>query len=220
VPPLWAAAALMAISMSFANGGPIETSPVHSVGEPGPEIVQRHLELVSEELVFSPGMNFMDVKATYTIFNAGASTETGYAFPVIALEYPEDEGFPGEFDPAHNIWDFSIAINGEDLPVEFIITRDSDMIISEYSIPLGLVDCYGVTSLELAGGDTSVVEVSCSIRASYEDWETTKDFFPGYEDRRFTYDLSPAANWGSGRAGSFTLTIDCRELFALVHSIL
>ncbi len=212
VPPLWAAAALMAISMSFANGGPVETSQVHSAGEPGPEFVQRDVELVSEELLLSPGMNFMDVKATYTLFNAGGSLETGYAFHVNAFEYREYH--LGEFDPAESIRDFCITLNGEELPFEFAIVRAGET-VKYYDTFLRLVNCFGVTNLELAGGDTSVVEVSCSIRASYEDWETSKDFFPGFEDRRFTYDLSPAANWGSGRAGSFTLTMDCRELFAM-----
>ncbi len=80
---------------------------------------------------------------------------------------------------------------------------------------LSLITCSYETELSLQAGDTTVVEVSYSVRATYEDWESTKDFFPGYENRRFTYDLSPAACWGNGRAGSFTFTLDCRELFAM-----
>ncbi len=69
------------VSYVHANGGPIETSQVHSAGEPGPEFVHRDVELVSEELVFSPGMNFMEVTAIYTLYNPGERLETSYAFP-------------------------------------------------------------------------------------------------------------------------------------------
>lgn len=203
------------VSVCHANGGPIETSQVHSAGEPGPEFVHRDVELVSEELVFSPGMNFMEVTAIYTLYNPGERLETSYAFPVHAMVYPEDEWYMGEFLPENNIKGFSIKQNGTELYSECSIYGDDQSVVREYGMMLSLITCSYETELSLQAGDTTVVEVSYSVRATYEDWESTKDFFPGYENRRFTYDLSPAACWGNGRAGSFTFTLDCRELFAM-----
>lgn len=206
---------LFLVSVCMANGGPVATSQVHSAGGAGPVYQQTDVELVSEELTFSPGMNFMEVSAIYTLYNAGEDLETAYSFPVHAMVYPEEEWYMGEFVPEDNIREFSIKQNGTELQSECSIHGDVQSAVREYGMMLSLDTCSYETELFFQAGDTSVVEVSYSVRATYEDWESTKDFFPGYENRRFTYDLSPAAFWGNGRAGNFTFTLDCRELFAM-----
>lgn len=214
-PPLVAFLVFSAASVAFSNGGPVATSQVHSAGGAGPVYQQTGVELVAEDLTFSPGMDFVDVTAVYTLYNPGEYLVTAYSFPVFAMVYPEEEWNMGEFVPEESILDFTIKQNGTELQSECSIYGDDQSAVREYGMTLPLMICSHVTELSLQAGDTTVVEVSYSVRATYEDWETSKEFFPGYEDRRFTYDLSPASFWGSGRAGSFTFTLDCRELFAM-----
>ncbi len=206
---------LFLVSVCMANGGPVATSQVHSAGDGDPTFQQTDVELVSEELTFSPGMDFIDVTAVYTLYNAGEPLQTGYSFPVYAMVYPEEEWYIGEFVPEDNIIGLTMKQDGIELQSECSIYGDDQSAVREYGVLMPLMICSYMTELSFQAGDTSVVEVSYSVRATYEDWETSKEFFPGREDRRFTYDLSPAAFWGSGWAGSFTFTLDCRELFAM-----
>jgi len=210
-----AASVMAAASMSYANGGPVATSQVHSTGDSGPVFQHTDVELVSEELLFSPGMDFINVTAVYTIYNSGDHLETSYAFPVYAMVYPEEDWYMNDFVPEDNIEGFSILQDGTELQSEYSVYSNDQSAVREYGMTLSLLECSYVTELSFQAGDTSVVEVNYSVRAAYEDWESSKEFFPGYEDRRFTYDLSPAAYWGNGRAGTFTFTLDCRELFAM-----
>ena len=210
-----AASVMAAASMSYANGGPVATSQVHSTGDSGPVFQHTDVELVSEELLFSPGMDFINVTAVYTIYNSGDHLETSYAFPVYAMVYPEEDWYMNDFVPEDNIEGFSIMQDGTELQSEYSVYSNDQSAVREYGMTLSLLECSYVTELSFQAGDTSVVEVNYSVRAAYEDWESSKEFFPGYEDRRFTYDLSPAAYWGNGRAGTFTFTLDCRELFAM-----
>ncbi len=214
-PPLVASLIISAASVAFSNGGPVATSQVHSAGDGDPTFQQTDVELVSEELTFSPGMDFIDVTAVYTLYNTGEPLQTGYAFPVYAMVYPEEEWYMGEFVPEDNIIGLTMKQDGMELQSECMLYGDNQSVVREYGLSLPLMVCSYVTELSFQAGDTSVIEVSYSVRATYQDWETSKEFFPGCEDRRFTYDLSPAAFWGSGRAGSFTFTLDCRELFAM-----
>ncbi|MCK5133968.1 MAG: hypothetical protein KAR40_17695, partial [Candidatus Sabulitectum sp.] len=57
------------------------------------------------------------------------------------------------------------------------------------------------------------------LRATYEDFEVTKHFLPTYANRSFVYDLRPAAWWGDGTVGIFTMTVNAEELHAMNGSI-
>ncbi|MCK5134120.1 MAG: hypothetical protein KAR40_18480 [Candidatus Sabulitectum sp.] len=59
---------LLAVSAALGNGGPFETSPVFGAGEAGPmEFVQRDVEIVSEDLKFTPGISFVKVEVTFQV---------------------------------------------------------------------------------------------------------------------------------------------------------
>ncbi|HPF31584.1 MAG TPA: hypothetical protein PK907_01080, partial [Candidatus Sabulitectum sp.] len=136
-PPLVVSLIISAASVAFSNGGPVATSQVHSAGDGDPTFQQTDVELVSEELTFSPGMDFIDVTAVYTLYNAGEPLQTGYAFPVYAMVYPEEEWNMGEFVPEENILDFSMRQNGTDLPSDFVIYGDNQSAVREYGMTLG-----------------------------------------------------------------------------------
>lgn len=123
-PPLVAFLVFSAASVAFSNGGPVATSQVHSAGGAGPAYQQTGVELVAEDLTFSPGMDFVNVTAVYTLYNPGEYLETAYSFPVYATVYPEEEWNMGEFVPEESILDFTIKQNGTELQSECSIYGD------------------------------------------------------------------------------------------------
>lgn len=211
------------VSTVLANGGPSETSPVFGSGEAGPanfvHFVHRDVEIVSEDLEFTPRINYVEVDVFYTLYNYGEDLLTGYCFPVTSMIIPEEDRYYEGFDPEHDIQNFRILRDGVELPVEFILAEQSNSTVNEYGDEILLGSHMYTTELEIPAGDTTEVEVSYSLRATYEDFITSKGFFPSYEDRRFRYDMRPAAFWGNGTVGTFTMTINAAELHALNGSM-
>ncbi len=206
---------VLSASTLLANGGPWQTSPVFGSGEAGPaNFIQRDVEIVSEFLEFTPLINFVEVNAIYTLYNYGEDLLTGYCFPVTSVILPEENWYSGEFDPNHDIQNFRIFHDGIELPITFLEAVQSTSTVNEYGYTVQAGNHMYTTELEIPAGDTTEVEVSYFLRATYEDFETTKDFFPSYEDRRFRYDMRPAAFWGNGTIGKFSMIINSAELHA------
>ena len=212
---------MVPVQLAFGNGGPIETSPVFGAGEGGPDLyVHRDVVLVSEELVFTPGISFVEVDVSYVLYNSGENLETGYCFPVTALNTPDENSYTENFNPEYDVQNFTITLNGVELPVELFLSGERESVAIPYGYSAEVSTHLYTTDLEIASGDTAVVQVSYSLRATYEDFQTTKNFFPSYEDRMFTYDLAPASWWGDGAAGSFFMVIDAGPLHTVGGTML
>lgn len=212
---------LISAQAVLANGGPIETSPVLGGGEGGPDdFIRRDVEIVSEDLTFTPKVKFVDVDVRYVLFNYGEDLETGYCFPVTAINVSGEDTYNQNINPEFDVQDFIITMNGNELPVEFFLSEERDTVRNPYGYETQVSTHLYTTHLSIASGDTAVVDVSYSIRATYEDFQTTKNFFPSYQDRIFTYDLTPASWWGRGTAGTFTMTLNTEELHAAGGSMM
>lgn len=211
---------LITVPTVHANGGPFETSPVFGSGEGAPlEFVPRDVEIVSEHLVFTPNMNFVAVDVTYTLYNYGDDLQTGYCFPVTAMIIPEEDRYSELFNPEYDVQDFRIIQDGIELPVELILTEESDTTVTDYDYETPVGTHLFTTQLAIAAGDTTEIEVTYLLRTTYEDYDDNKDFIPSYTDRSFRYDLRPAAWWGDGTAGIFTMTLDAEELHRVYGSM-
>lgn len=208
------------VSTVLANGGPFETSPVFGAGDWAPvEFVQRDVELVSEELVFTPKINFVEVDVTYILYNYGEDLETGFCFPVTAMIIPEEDRYTRAFELEHDVQGFCISQDGRDLPVEFLLAEESNSTVMDYGHGTPVGTHLFTTQLAIAAGDTTEITVNYLLRATYEDFEVTKHFLLTYQDRRFRYDLRPAAWWGDGTAGTFTMTVNAEELHSMDGSM-
>ncbi len=210
----------MASSTVLANGGPFETSPVFGAGDGAPiEFVQRDVELVSEELVFTPKINFVEVDVTYILYNYGEDLETGYCFPVTAMIIPEEDRYTMAFNQEHDVQGFRFFQDGTELPTEFILTEESNSTVMDYGYETPVGTHLFTTNLAIAAGDTTEIQVTYLLRATYEDFDNTKHFLLTYQDRSFRYDLKPAAFWGDGTAGTFTMTVNAEELHSVYGSM-
>lgn len=211
---------LVATSTVLANGGPFETSPVFGAGEGGPlEFVHRDVEIVSEELVFTPKISFVEVDVTYILYNYGEDLETGYCFPVTAMVIPEEDRYTKAFEQEEDVQGFRIYQDGVELPVEFTLTEESNSTVTDYGYETPVGTYLFTTQLAIASGDTTEITVSYLLRATYEDFEVTKHFLLTYQDRSFRYDLKPAAFWGDGTVGTFTMTVNAEELHSVYGSM-
>jgi len=211
---------LTTVSTVLANGGPFETSPVFGTGDGAPvQFVKRDVELVSEELVFTPRINFVEVDVTYVLYNYGEDLQTGYCFPVTAMIIPEEERYSALFNPESDVQNFRILQDGIELPVEFMLTEESDTTVTDYDYETPVGTHLFTTQLAIAARDTTEIEVTYLVRATYEDFDNVKHFLLNYQDRSFRYDLKPAAFWGDGTAGAFTMTVNAEQLHRMYGSM-
>ncbi len=210
----------IATSTVLANGGPSETSPVFGAGEGIPlEFVHRDVEIVSEDLVFTPKINFVEVDVTYILYNYGEDLETGYCFPVTAMVISEEERYTRAFEQEQDVQGFRIYQDGTELPTEFILTEESNSTVMDYGYETPVGTHLFTTQLAIAAGDTTEITVTYLLRATYEDFLATKHFLPSYQDRSFRYDLKPAAFWGNGTVGTFTMAVNAEELHSVDGSM-
>lgn len=194
----------------FANGGPIDASPVQQVGDIQ---LTREQEISLDEEILAINLygDFVNVRVRYTFTNHGPPQTVYYAFPLDYFEYSEidwmygEEGWQSECIPY-----FRIADENGELDVE--IVEGTDSIIGEQwdDHTVYWQRMWFKTFIRFPADTTKEVTVSYRVKAEYSDGMTNKDFMPGYGYRTFRYDLNPSSYWGDGTVASFKVIVDAR----------
>ncbi len=196
----------------LANGGPVDFS--NTLGSGNIIYSQyRGLELISENLLVTPGIEYVDVVASYTLVDTGDGSQTEYAFPVdlILSEFNEsDDGITIDDE----VPVFNITLNGTQLDYQIRQGFNTDVFLNSYGDELDIHRLYFVTSFEISPHDTVELVVSYSFRAWYTDWWFSKGFFTQFQDRSFQYVLDPAGRWGDGTVGQMNIEFDFSEIIA------
>ncbi|MCK4505099.1 MAG: hypothetical protein KAW14_05745 [Candidatus Aegiribacteria sp.] len=196
--------------ISLSNGGPFDSSNILNTGNITFENIE-DIRLVSESISFMIDQDYVNVEVIYELVNEGDAREVAYAFPV---EYA-----PIRWHPDDLVW------IDEDVPW-FRIMKDLEVLdVSTYTDPdsfeCEILDMYRLfahrrwfmTELSFNTGETIILTVQYRFKTLFQDFLTTKSFFPGYDNRLFRYILNPAGNWGSGIVENFSYEIDFSSVF-------
>ncbi|MCD4702336.1 MAG: hypothetical protein K8S24_10820, partial [Candidatus Aegiribacteria sp.] len=199
-------------STVLANGGPVNFSNTVGTGNVIYS-VYRGAELVSENLILTPGFEYVDVEARYVLCDTGDGTNTDYAFPV-DLVLSEFTGMNHGVLIDEEVPRFEITLNGRPLDYQIRQGFNTDIFIDPWDIERDIHRLFFTTSFEIQPLDTVELLVSYSFKAWYEDLWFTKNFFTMYENRSFQYLLDPAGYWGDGTVDQLEITFDFSELIA------
>lgn len=197
--------AAAAAAAAAANGGPVDWAYELGAGDPRPGTV-RQVRLASESLTIAVGDSLVDATAVYRLENTGGPVEVDYAIPVESLAEPY--GFEESGAATVTLRD------GESLiPLEAVVVEDSVAHPAGWTAP-GLVTWH-TAEIAFDSAETRTLTARVTMPPHYEDFATTKSFFPSWSERHFRWVLSPAGGWGDGTAGTFSCRLDLTEALEL-----
>jgi hypothetical protein len=197
--------AAAAAAAAAANGGPVDWASELGAGDPRPGSV-RQVRLVSESLTVVVGDSLVDATAVYELENTGGAVSVDYAIPVHSLAEPYGVEEPGAARVA--------LIGGEGrIPLEAVVSEDSVAHPEGWTAP-GLVTWH-TAELAFDSAETRTLTARVTMPPHYQDFATTKSFFPSWSTRCFRWVLAPAAGWGDGTAGRFVCRLDLTEALEL-----
>ncbi|HAA10274.1 MAG TPA: hypothetical protein DCE41_00725 [Cytophagales bacterium] len=202
----------------WANGGPIDGSGIYKTGDIELTKVPA-IELLSEDLQIRIEGDYSWVEVTYQLVNRGAATlPITYGFPVDFLhtEAHHDEPWQSRY-----LTGLSMELDGERLAIEHEIEEGSTQ--KESTRYEGLMENvyrrWQVTQFTIRPKQAFTLQVKYKIMNGFEDWGTSKEFFPSFDNRSLLYDFSPAQGWGSGRVGQLSISVDASEILSRQGSI-
>ena len=207
----FAAVVLLLPVALLANGGPIDVEATLGGGNPAP-MQTPSVRLLSEELNITVSDDLVDITAVYRLRNDGGPLQVLYGFPLDRLP-----GWYGERPQA----EVRILEGAAPLDLDTLSVPDSLPHPEGYMAP-GEVVWY-TTELFFDAGQTRTITAHCRFRPFFEDFATTKSFFPSWSTRSFRYRLDPAGAWGEGSADSLSLCLDISGLLesgATLYSLL
>ena len=184
----------------MANGGPVTYFGVNSSGNPYfTEVAD--VNILREDLLIRPQGEKIFVRATY-LFQSNYQ-HVKYAFPVdYWCSNDEDDFFYESVEIRDgNISNIKFECDGKILEYETEIPQVLDGVYSEnYKMRT-----WFYTTFALRGGVTTLTvsyELQCEFHYQSGDL---------YKFARFSYDFSPAANFGNGVIKEFSMTIDLND---------
>ncbi len=216
-PALLITASFISAGNAFSNGGPMDGSHILNTGNIA-FIKAETIRLVSESIVFTVDQDYVDVEATYELVNDGEAQEVSYAFPV---EYAPVYYYTGSDD-----W------MGVEIPYFRIYDDQNSLDVSTFTEPDSfeciVMDFYHLyahrrwytTHLLFDSGETSTINVQYRFKTQFEDFLTSKRFYPSLSARFFRYILNPAGNWGDGIVEDFSYSIDFSSVIGNVGFVI
>lgn len=201
-------------SSVYANGGPIDSNGLVEGGNIKFEKVN-DIYVKKENLNINISRDYIDVNVEYLLSNQGEKRDIKYVFPILIwLEEHGNGDFcieninmkDGEYDLKYNLIEkkSKMDMNGEKINEKFT---------NEWGI-LKYQNLY--SQLHFEEKELKKLTVSYRINGMYLDWGISNSFLPSsFADSYFSYDLSPAANWGTGKAEEFSVTVDYRDLLKI-----
>lgn len=202
---------MVTASNIFANGGPIDGCAVYRTAD----IIlinMPDIKLIKEDLKINIVGDYSFVDVTYVIQNNSyTDSKITYGFPIdyirTDLQYefewqkeylPEIEFYldAKKLKIKHQV-DYSIFEEKADTNDEQMLEMRRSWYIVDFNIPKG---------------KSIILKVKYKIKNGFEDWATTKSFFPTFDDRRFIYDFKPAQNWDDGIIDELNVQINVKDI--------
>lgn len=219
---------------TWANGSPFDESVFGKSGEIK-LIGIANIRLGKEVLDIRIKGRYIQVDVVYTLRNLSEEADISYAFPIdmlggklISIEndtiYANSLPDKRFFNKNKYHWKDFLEKNENDIikyfkildndkPLKYQVERekwkrelknnDTTEVI-KYRKSMSNRFWY-ICKLNFKKEEIKTLKVSFQVEASYEDWITSKDFCPRYSMRSFSYDFSPASNWGDGQVQDFEL---------------
>jgi hypothetical protein len=194
-------------SPALANGGPADLSPGVTGG--GIHFIQKtQVALTEESLAFVVTGDDVQINVAYTLMNKGKADKTAFAFPVDF--YEEEYGCDTSCD--YKAEKFQISDGDKLLPLTSGVKETLiDKTIDEVYIHKKVSRIYK-TSLSFAAKEKKIIKVSYRVKAGFVNWMNPYSLIDIYDDRRFSYDLTPAGYWGNGKVDKLTISFDYRDI--------
>ncbi|PKM95584.1 MAG: hypothetical protein CVU84_01935 [Firmicutes bacterium HGW-Firmicutes-1] len=203
------------ISIVQANGGPvdgnglIEGGNIEFIGVDDISIIEENLDIVITR-------DYVDVNVEYILSNEGQEREVDYIFPI--LIWLEEHGNGSAF-----IDNISMKDGDSELEYSIIETEiDNDETGKRFNDDYGSAKIQNLYSqLFFNEKEMKKLIISYRTKGMFLDWGISNTFFlHDLSDNYFSYDLSPASNWGDGQADSFFLTVDYSDLLQAEGNII
>ncbi len=204
---------IVVISKIYGNGGPIDGCAVYRTGD----IVLINItdiKLIKEDLKIKIEGDYSFVNVTYLIQNNSYSdSKITYGFPVDytlnEIEYKfewQDEYLP----------EIEFYLDSKKLEikhqVDYSVFEEKSSINDKLDIEVKR--SWYVVDFKIDKGETILLNVKYKVKNGFEDWATTKSFFPTFGDRHFNYDFKPAKNWDDGFISEFNTEIDVQDIIS------
>jgi hypothetical protein len=197
----------------FGNGGPIDGCAVYRTGD----IVLINLpdiKLIKEDLKIKIEGDYSFVNVTYLIQNNSYSdSKITYGFPVdyIRNELQYEFEWQDEYLPKIEFFLDSKKMEIKH-QVDYSILEEKSSTNDEFN--LEVKRSWYVVDFEIKEGQKILLNVKYKIKNGFEDWATTKSFFPTFDDRHFIYDFKPAKNWDDGFVPELNTEIDIQDIIS------
>ena len=202
-------------SYSLGNGGPIDGSAVYKTGDI--ILINRpQINLLKEDLNIKVEGDYSIVEVTYLLQNQRYSMDTliTYGFPIdfIRNDIEYELNWKKEYLPS-----IEFFLDGKPLPIEHQVDlghtlanpKDFD------GMEVDVRRSWHVVNFSIGKGQQVTLKVNYKVKNGYEDWATTKSFFPGFSERRLLYDFSPAMYWAEGIVPSFNVSVDLSSILEI-----
>lgn len=196
---------------AFSNGGPIDGSAVYKTGD----IVlinQSDIKLIQEDLKIRIEGDYSIVNVKYRLKNNSyANSNITYGFPIqfIRNEVQYELEWQDEYLP-----EIEFLLDGEKLEIKHQVDISTEQVkIEDYGgMSVDMRKSWHVVDFTILKKSTVVLSVNYKVKNGFEDWATTKKFFPSFSERKMSYAFSPAKNWGDGIVSNFNVEIDAHEV--------
>lgn len=203
---------LIASSLNgFSNGGPIDGSSVYKTGDVI-LINQPNIELIQENLNITLAGDYSTVNVMYQLQNNNYSdSEITYGFPVqfIRDEVNYELNWQDEYLP---FIEFFLDGKKLDIKHQVDIATQEVKLAANGGMNVDMKKSWHIVDFNIPKGKTVILKVNYKIKNGYQDWSTTKNFFPSFSDRSMVYDFSPAKNWGDGILSNLNVNIDATDV--------
>lgn len=198
-------------SKIFGNGGPIDGCAVFKAGD----IVlinMPNIELIKEDLKIKIEGDYSFVVVTYQLQNSSNSdSKITYGFPVDYFRNELQYDFEWQNDYLPEI---EFILNSKQLEIKHQVDYSVFEEKSETTNgnTMEVRRSWYIVDFNLEKDKTVMLIVKYKIKNGFEDWATSKSFFPTYDERRFIYDFKPAKNWGDGSISELNIEINAKDI--------
>ena len=208
--------------ISFSNGGPIDISHFFKTGNIRLLRIA-DISLIKENLNIKVVGDFTEIEVEYHLQNNGDLQKIQYGFPVDAYEiswngsiqsYTDYDIFNGKTNIVEyfNIFENGTKVKVSQWVVDSAYNIETTGFNKKYE-PTRILRKWFATTLEFKKGEIKELKVLYKIKNTLIDRALGFYYFiNSFDDRNFTYHLTPSSNWGNGIVNEFNLNINLSAL--------
>lgn len=209
---------------SFSNGGTYDHSHFRKTGNI--RLMQKaDVKLLKEDLKITIIGDYSYVEVKYTLQNNGGDQKIYYGFPVDAWGPDACFGMPCGPPFRFISWDdgivcvdsiineFEIKLDEKKLNHSVWVEDTSYFVKTESwrdSINIGRK--WHQVFFEMKKGEKSELKVYYKIKNGYHDNSPGFSSTPDFDERNFTYHMTPSGYWGNGIVDEFNVVIDVQDI--------